>query len=98
MINQLKNQITTLQATVNSQGGIIAELIQDDKTSSTMASTLLLQLESVISRVYSSITTTSESYKAHMDDISIRMTTQLHDMHQAHLEQKKSKHRTNQKN
>ena len=54
-----------------------------------MASTLPSQLESVISRVYSSITTASESYKAHMDDISIRMTTQLHDMHQAHLEQTK---------
>ncbi len=87
VINQSKNQITTLQATVDSQSGIIAQLIQDNKTSSTMASTLPSQLESVISRVDLSITTTSESYKAHMDDTSIRMTTQLHDMHQAHLEQ-----------
>jgi hypothetical protein len=31
LINQLKNQITTLQATVNSQGGMIALLIQDNK-------------------------------------------------------------------
>ncbi len=89
VINQLKNQITTIQATANSQSGIIAQLIQDNKTSLTMASTLPSQLESVISRVDSSITTTSESYKAHMDDISIRMTTQLHNMHQAHLEQTK---------
>jgi hypothetical protein len=89
VINQLKNQITTLQATVNSQSGIIAQLIQDNKTSLTMASTLPSQLESVISRVDSSITTSSESYKAHMDDVSIRMTTQLHNMHQVHLEQTK---------
>jgi hypothetical protein len=87
LINQLKNQITTLQATVNSQSGMIALLIQDNKTSSTMASTLPSQLKSVISRVDSSITTAT--YKAHMDDISIRMTSQLHDMHQAHLEQTK---------
>ncbi len=85
----MKNQITTLQATVDSQSGIIAQLIQDNKTFWTMASTLLSQLESVISRVDSSITTASESYKAHMDDISIKMTTQLFDMHQAHLEQTK---------
>jgi hypothetical protein len=89
VINQLKNQITTLQATVNSQSGIMAQLIQNNKTSSTMASTLPSQLKSVISRVDSSITTASESYKAHMDDISIRMTIQLHDMHQVHLEQTK---------
>ncbi len=48
VINQLKNKFLTLQATVNLQTEIIAQLIQDSKTASTMASTLLTQIESVI--------------------------------------------------
>jgi hypothetical protein len=55
-----------------------------------MASTLPSQIESVISQVDLSITTTSTLYIAHMDDISTRMAPQLNKMHQAHLEQAKN--------
>jgi hypothetical protein len=55
-----------------------------------MASTLPSQIESVITQVDSTITTTSTSYIAHMDVISTRMASQLNKMHQAHLEQAKN--------
>ncbi len=90
VINQLKNQLLTLQATVNLQRKIIAQLIQDSKTASTMASTLPSQIESFISRVDLLITTASTLYIAHMDDTSTRMASQLNKMQQVHLEQAKN--------
>ena len=82
-IKQLVDQMNTLQATVDLQSGIIAQLLQDSKTAATMASTLPSQLQSAISGVDSSITTASESHKAYTNKINTQLTSHMTEMYHA---------------
>jgi hypothetical protein len=77
-ILQLTDWIEALQAMVNLQSRVIAQLLQDSRATSTMASSLPSQIESVISRVDSSITTASELCKAYVDDIDARLQLHMH--------------------
>ena len=79
-ISHLTDQINKLQATVDSQAGVLAQLIHDGKTTITTTSTLPSQVESVISQVNSTITTTSESYKTYVMDSITRLQSHMHDI------------------
>ncbi len=95
VINQIKDPLSTLQAMVNAQTETIAQLIQDSKTTITMASTLPSQIESVNSRVDSSISTASSTYLAKMDNFTKHIQSQISKMHQDYLESAKNcKHGT----
>ena len=85
MIQTMKQQLDNLTTIVTHQSQLLSNLIADAKTISTYqasATTLMEQIQSVISRVNLSITTASESYITHMNTATKESHTMLHQFHQ----------------